>query len=39
MVKTITIKDEVYKELLRLKREGKSLAIYYLNFWSVKELI
>ncbi|MBS7648396.1 antitoxin [Candidatus Bathyarchaeota archaeon] len=26
MVKTITIKDGVYKELLRLKREGKSFS-------------
>ncbi|MBS7635404.1 antitoxin [Candidatus Bathyarchaeota archaeon] len=26
MVKTITIKDDVYKELLKLKREGKSFS-------------
>jgi len=26
MVKTITIKDEVYRELLKLKREGKSFS-------------
>lgn len=26
MVKTITIKDEIYRELLRLKGEGKSFS-------------
>lgn len=26
MVKTITIRDDVYKELLKLKREGKSFS-------------
>lgn len=38
MVKTITIKDEVYKELLKLKQEGKSFSDVIMDLLKRKHL-